>query len=117
MTGRDIGAALSDMIFYIQMMEKLGPAIWTLDNVSEPHQFFRGKYPTAHVFSMKQHCRLAQVRRRMVLSNRTLFLNRTTEVCAVRDVLGGKKGREAGKRHWMRNAWGYVRDVDSSKGS
>ena len=33
---RDIGAALSDTIFYIQMMEKLGPAI-------------RGKYPTAHV--------------------------------------------------------------------
>ena len=31
MTGRDIGAALSDTIFYIQMMEKLGPAIWTLE--------------------------------------------------------------------------------------
>ena len=117
MTGRDIGAALSDTIFYIQMMEKLGPAIWTLENVSELHQFFRGKYPTAHVFSMKQHCRLAQDRRRMVLSNRTLLLNRTTEVCTVRDVLGEKKGWEANRRYWMRNAWGYVRDVDSSKGS
>ena len=53
----------------------------------------------------------------MVLSNRTLLLNRTTEVCTVRDVLGEKKGWEANKRYWMRNAWGYVRDVDSSKGS
>ena len=52
----------------------------------------------------------------MVLSNRTLLLNRTTEVCTVRDVSGEKKGWEAGKRYWMRNAWGYVRDVDSSKG-
>ena len=53
----------------------------------------------------------------MVLSNRTLLLNRTTDVCTVRDVLGEKKGWQAGKRYWMRNAWGYVRDVDSSKGS
>ena len=42
MTGRDIEAALSDTTFYIQMMEKLGPAIRTLENVSELHQFFRG---------------------------------------------------------------------------
>ena len=35
----------------------------------------------------------------------------------MRDVLGEKKGWEAGKRYWVRNAWGYVRDVVSSKGS
>lgn len=52
----------------------------------------------------------------MALSNRTLFLNRTTEVYTVRDVLGERKGWVAGKRYWMRSTWGYVRDVDSSKG-
>ena len=36
--------------------------------------------------------------------------------CTVRDILGERKGWQADKRHWMRNAWGYVRDVGSSKG-
>ena len=54
----------------------------------------------------------------MVLNNRTLLLDRTTEVCTMRDDLVEKKGWVVGKRYWMRNAcWGYVRDVDSSKGS
>ena len=117
MGGRDISAALNDTIFAIQVMQKFNAAIWALENVSELHQFFKGKYPTAHVFNMKQHCRLAQEQKRMILSNRMLFLNRATEDVTVRDVLGKHKGWDNNARLWMRNAWGYVRSVDSPKGS
>jgi len=60
MGGRDISAVLNGTIFAIQIIQKFNAAIWALENVSELHQFFKGKFPTAHVFDMKQHCRLAQ---------------------------------------------------------
>ena len=66
--GRDISAALNGTIFAIQVMQSFNAAICTLENVSELHQFFKGKYATAHVFNMKQHCRLAQERKRRVLA-------------------------------------------------
>ena len=66
---------------------------------------------------MKKHCQLAQDRRRLILSNRTLFLRRVTEDITVRDVLGARKGWDPSKKYWMRNAWGYVRSVDSGRGS
>ena len=51
---RDTGAALSDATFRIQMIRKLGPAIWTLGHASELHQFARrGKCHTAIFFSSK----------------------------------------------------------------
>ena len=53
----------------------------------------------------------------MILSNRMLFLNRETGDATVRDVLGKHKGWDNNARLWMRNAWGYVRSVDSPKGS
>ena len=117
MVGRDIDAALKDTIKAIQAMQTFKPAVWTLENVAELHQFFKGKYPTAYVFDMKKHCALAQHRRRLILSNRTLFLKRVTHDVTVRHVLGERKGWLPATKYWMRNAWGYVRSVDSGRGS
>ena len=78
MQSRDIDAARADTLHAIQLMTKFNAAIWTLENVCELHQFFKGKYPTARVFKMRQHCRLAQDRKRLLLSNRTIFLDTST---------------------------------------
>ena len=117
MGGRDIAAALQDTLKFVALLERFNGAIWTLENVAELHQFFKGKYPTAYVFDMKKHCKLAQDRRRMILSNRLMFLPKETEDLTVRDVLGARKGWDPKTKYWMRNAWGYVRSVDSPRGS
>ena len=117
MGGRDIAAALQDTLKFVALLERFNGAIWTLENVAELHQFFKGKYPTAYVFDMKKHCKLAQDRRRMILSNRLMFLPKETEDLTVRDVLGARKGWDPKTKYWMSNAWGYVRSVDSPRGS
>ena len=53
MQSRDIDAARADTLHAIQLMTKFNAAIWTLENVCELHQFFKGKYPTARVFKMR----------------------------------------------------------------
>ena len=109
---RDIAAARADTAWAIGLLEKLRVAVWTLENVATLHQFFKGRYPTAHIFHMHQHCKLAQDRKRLVISNRALFLPRVTEDYSVRQCLGGRKGWDANKRYWTRSAWGVTRDVN-----
>ena len=114
MQGRDISAARADTVWVIALLKLFKPAIWTLENVESLHQFFKGQYATCYIFSMRQHCRLAQERKRLIISNRPLFLPRVNEDCSVRDVLGAKKGWDKSKKYWMRNPWGCVRSVDSA---
>ena len=44
MQSRDIDAARADTLHAIQLMTKFNAAIWTLENVCELHQFFKGKW-------------------------------------------------------------------------
>ena len=114
MHGRDISAARADTVWVIALLKMFKCAIWTLENVESLHQYFKGQYPTCYIFSLRQHCKLAQERKRLIISNRPLFLPRVNEELTVREVLGNKKGWDANKTYWMRNPWGCVRSVDQA---
>ena len=113
MFGRDIDAARADTVWAISLMEKLRPAIWTLENVVCLHDYFKGRYPTASIFTMHNHCALAQDRKRMIISNRPIYLPRTGDSLSLRQVIGERKGWKPGAALLTRNAWGYTRSVDS----
>ena len=112
MFGRDLETGKQETDWAIALMEKCRPAIWTLENVEPLHRFYKGRYPTAYVFKMWQHCKLAQDRRRLVLSNKPIFLPRVSEEHTMRECLGKRKGWDGGQRLWCRNAWGYPRSID-----
>ena len=112
MFGRDIDAARQDTDWAIALLEKMRPAVWTVENVEPLHRFYKGKYATAYVFKLWQHCRLAQDRKRLIISNKPLFLPRINDTVSMRQVLQERKGWDSGKQLWCRNAWGYPRSVD-----
>ena len=62
---------------------------------------------------MHKHCRLAQSRRRLVISSHEVLLRPLeTPPVTVRDLFGEELGWKAGVKYWTRNAFHSVRDVD-----
>ena len=112
MFGRDMEVARQDTVWAIALLQKLKPAIWTLENVPTLHEYFRGLYPTAYIFKLANHCELAQDRKRMIIASRTITLPRIATELSMRDVLGSKKGWLPGQKYLARNAWGTPRSVD-----
>ena len=114
MLGRDVEQARRDTVWAIQLLNQLTPAVWTLENVPSLYPHFRGKFPTAYVFQCNKYCDTGQDRKRLILSNRTLFLEKRSEPPrTVRDVLGSRKGWKAGEFLLQRNGWGGVKSVDT----
>ena len=113
MMGRDIDKARHDTIWAIQLLQTLGPAVWTLENVPSLYPFFKGKFPTANVFQMNKHCDCGQDRRRLIVSNRALYLPRREHAPrSMRDVLGKRKGWDPSQFLLQRNGWGGAKSVD-----
>ena len=54
-------------------MQSCEPAIWTLENSSAMYRHFEGQYPTAKLVQMRDHAALPCERRRIILSNRSLY--------------------------------------------
>ena len=50
MLKRDLEAAMADTLWDISVMQRMQPAVWTLENVPGLHQFFKGKFATCYIF-------------------------------------------------------------------
>ena len=62
---------------------------------------------------MCNHCACAQVRTRMILSNRMIVFPRYTgEQVTMQSVLGDIKGWPKDAKLWQRNSWGDPKSVD-----
>ena len=112
---RNIEAARRQTDTAIQLMQSLGPAIWTLENSEALFQFYRGNYETARVVQMRHHAPIAAERSRLILSNRQLVLPLLEGAApSVRDVLGDRKGWKPDERRLMRQSYGSIRSVDEA---
>ena len=110
---RDLHTTVEDTSWMISLMQRMKPAVWTLENVPVLYQFFRKKYPTCRVFEMHKHCRLAQSRRRLIISSHDVHLKPTEQPpMTVRDLLGEELGWKSGCKYWTRNSFHSVRDCD-----
>ena len=93
MLKRDLEAARADTLWAISVMQRMQPAVWTLENVPGLHQFFKGKFATCYIFDADKCSRCGQSRRRLLMSNRALHIRKHCDnPLTMRDVLGEKKG-------------------------
>ena len=99
---RDLQKTVDDTNWMILLMQRMKQAVWTLEeDVPVLCQLFRRKYLTCRVFEMHNHCRLAQSRRRFVISSHEVLLRPLeTPPVTVRDLLrkswGGKQVSSTG---------------------
>ena len=113
MPKRDLEAARANTLWAISVMQRMQPAVWTLENVPGLHQFFKGKFATCYIFDANKYSRRGQSRRRLLMSNRALHIRKHCDnPLAMRDVLGEKKGWPKGQFMLQRNGYGDVKSVD-----
>ena len=113
MLKRDLEAARADTLWAISVMQRMQPAVWTLENVPGLHQFFKGKFATCYIFDANKYSRCGQSRRRLLMSNRALHIRKHCDnPLTMRDVLGEKKGWPKGQFMLQRNGYGNVKSVD-----
>ena len=89
---RDLAAAIEDTEFFISCMQSCEPAIWTLENSPAMFRHFEGQYPTAKLVQMREHAALPCERRRIILSNRSLYFPVEPSKVTPQDVLAADKG-------------------------
>ena len=110
---RDLNKTYQDTDWFLSLLERTGCAVWTLENVPSVLKRYEGRYPTSRRIDMCNHCACAQVRTRMILSNRMMVLPRYTgEQVTMRSVLGDIKGWPKDVKLWQRNSWGDPKSVD-----
>ena len=86
---RNLRHTIEDTSWIIKVMQRMKPAIWTLENVPVLFQFFSRKFATCRIFEMHKHCRLPQTRRRFIISSHKLELPVTENApMTVRELLG-----------------------------
>ena len=113
MLKRDLETARADTLWAISVMQRMQPAVWTLENVPGLHQFFRGKFATCYSFDANKCARCGQSRRRLLMPNRALRIRKPcVNPLAMRDVLGEKKGWPKEQFMLQRNGYGNVKSVD-----
>ena len=110
---RDIEKGIIDTSWAIALMQRIAPAVWTLENVADLYDAFRGMYPTARVVEMSRFCRLAQSRKRLILSSVSLDLRELqVQPLTMRELLGEEMKWEEQKSYFVRNSFAAVRSVD-----
>ena len=88
------------------LLEAIGPAVWTIENVPSLFQRLRGFAKFAKVCKMQKHCQLCQMRKRMVLSNLNLNLKEfTKKQPTLHDKLGPRKGWAPDAQLLQKDAW------------
>ena len=112
-TARDIAVGKRATEWFILMMQRMRPDVWTLENIAGLYKYFSGRFPTVKVFKLNDHCQLAQDRKRMIISNRALYLDKFQgESLTFRDVLGDRLELDPKVRYWQENSWCRHRTVD-----
>ena len=110
MLKRDLETARADTLWAISVMQRMQPAVWTLENVPGLHQFFKGKFATCYIFDANKYSRCGQSRRRLLMSNRALHIRKHNDnPLTMRDVLGEKKGWPKGQFMLQRNGYGSIK--------
>ena len=111
--GRDIENARKETDWFIALMMKMKPSIWTLENVPSLFQYYKGKFPTTHIYKMNDYAKgLPQDRKRLWLSSKRLDLVRYEgEKMSTFDALAAKKGWKKGELRWQMGSWGQRKPI------
>ena len=113
---RDVDQSRAQTLWALQLLQKLRPAVWTLEQAPSLYQSFRGQYRFVSRLNMRLHCKLPQDRRRLIMSNAPLSLPTRGDAQAapltVRDALARVRGWSPGTRLLMRNSMRHMKTVD-----
>ena len=110
---RNIVSGQTQTLWFIRMMQRMNPGVWTLENVPVLYKYFAGKFPTVKVHRLNEHCDLPQNRTRMIISNRVLSMPKYQGAQrSLRDALGDDLGLEPGQRYFQGNGWARKKSVD-----
>ena len=105
-TNRDLDQAEADTRWLIGCLNRISPAVWTIENVPPLYHRMRAIAPCAKVVKMQQHCSICQPRKRMLLSNIELKLPTNEETSpTLHQVLGPHKGWHPDEPLLQRDAW------------
>ena len=115
-TNRDLAAAADSTQQAIDLMQRLDPAVWTLEQAPTLYDHFRGSQPFVETMRMPLYCELPQDRVRLIMSNRELTFSLVDFHPSMRDCLAERKGwppEEGSSTHRMKNSYANERTIDA----
>ena len=71
---RDVFVGKGQTEWFIRLAQKMKPEVWTLENIPVLYKYFAGQFPTVKSFRLNDHCKLAQRRKRLLISSRPLSI-------------------------------------------
>ena len=111
---RDEDDAAHDTEFAVEVMRRMRPACWTLEQAPNLYFRFRGLHPFVRQMKMHEFCRLPQERMRLIMSSHLLRFHWSADpTLTVREALETYKDWPPRAVVYMMNSFGSVRTIDA----